>query len=173
MTENPQSNRLQELLDQKVQLQHRTDLSPEEKDRLGKKLRREIRKLGGTVRVLSDPEAVYEHREVGSTSDRKSRAIPSGRSAKYQKREFQSYKEELLTELQDLGLEWKDPHDLLDIPAAGYSFVFMYELEVKASKIIENFKNQWAQQKPEWFAVIGEGSGEYMVMGPLPRGMVH
>lgn len=164
-------NQLQELLKQKQNLDQRTDLTPEEKDKLAKRLRREIRKLGGTVRVLKDADATYEPHSTGPR-DLGGHHIPT-RSAKYQKREFQSYKEELLLELQDSGLEWKDPHDVLDTPAAGYSFVFMYELEVEASLLIERFKNQWSQQAPEWFTILGDGAGEYLVIGPLPQGMVH
>ena len=161
---------LEALLKQKAELNRRDDLTPEEKQHLGRTLRRKIRQLGGTCRVLNEGASSDTPRAPRSAT-RSNRGSAKGIS-RVQTKEFTDYVESLLATLAEKGLEWKTVGELLDITAYGYSLLASWEANITADELIEKFRHRWASASPKWFAVGDENSRtDYILMGPLPVSM--
>lgn len=163
---------LERLLQQKEALYARTDLDADEKDRLARRLRREIRKVRGGP-APKDPAS-------GTTTRRKRSAHGQAvrgeiRLASDNPDEFSQFKAEVQEFLTDLGLDWRDPSSLLQdsAPAYGLDFVYLYEHDVTGEQLIDKFRTRWANKEPKWFSVNGVDAGEILLLGPLPSGMVN
>ena len=163
---------LDSLMRQKEALQNRKDLSEEDKDRLARTLRRQIRKARLTD---GSPEPLTGQRQTESTP-RVRRARGSAvvhRSVFNDPELFAEFKGEVQEWLQDTGLTYQDSHELVENKVYGYglSFVFLFENDVTGDQIMEKFHNRWANKQPTWYAVRGEGTAEILLLGPLPLGM--
>lgn len=164
------TDELEALMRQKEALYARTDLDPEEKDKLARRLRRQIRKVRG-----DDPSSGGSSGDASrpASRSRRSRRNPSGtgRSASGQPELFTQWKAELLEFLVDIGLDWRDPHDLLNQPTMGISLVTMFEDDVAGDQLFLKFQHRWANKDPLWFSTHGTGTAEILLLGPLPGAM--
>lgn len=165
-----ENNRLNQLIQQKEALAGRSDLTSDEKDQMARRIRREIRKLkaesGDTSTASSAPRRSRSKREVGLPGEI--------RSATKNPAEFIQFKAEVQEYLTDLGLECRDPSDLIHDthPAHGFDLVYIYEHDVTGDQLIEKFRSRWANKDPKWFSVSGQDTAEILLLGPLPAAMV-
>ncbi len=163
------NDELDSLLKQKAELSGRTDLTPEQKDKLARTLRRKIRQLGGTCRVLDG--GVVNKSEKTETGEK----VPRARSSRFIKKirphqqlAYNEYWETITKALVELGLERKSRDSIMGLNTYGYSIPLMHRENVTALELIDKFKHRWSSHAPQWFYPGDQEIKEYILLGPIP-----
>lgn len=163
------NDELESLLKQKAELSGRTDLTPEQKDKLARTLRRKIRQLGGTCRVLDG--GVVNKSEKTETGEKTPRARSSRFIKKirpHQQLAYNEYCETITKALTESGLERKTRDTIIGLNTYGYSIPLMHRDSVTATELIEKFRHRWSSHSPQWFYTDDQETKEYILLGPIP-----
>ena len=159
------NDELEMLLDQKAKLDSRTDLTTEQKQKLARTLRRKIRQLGGTCRVLSANDTA-DPKEKTPRQPRASRFTKKVRPA--QQLALQEYAKKIILELQELGLEKASKESIINQYTYGYSIPLMHQKNILANELVDKFKHRWASHSPKYFYTDEGETKEYILLGPIP-----
>lgn len=167
MTEQEQ---VELLLQRKETIRNDSSLSEDEKDKLLRKVRRDLRKIRGSSRT--DDDSSDEPTQPKTKRERRFKE-PESRNWQANPAAFQDYKADILMKLTDLGLDLKDPADLLDVTVQGYDLALGYNDRVSVEDLLQKFRDRWSNHEPKFYAITGGETMEILLMGPIPAGMVN
>lgn len=148
---------IESLIAEKERISRDTTLNPEERKKLLRRLRKQIRSGGGSSRPERDPSG-----ETPRTSTRKAQRAAQTPQAIYTREEFEGL---LRTASEELGLREMSSH-----AEAGYAFSVKAAVEagVEPSVVFEKFKQRW-NREPEQFAFIVRSMDTLFLLGPVQK----
>lgn len=164
---------IRKLIEQKEALATRTDLSEEDRDKLARRLRREIRRLGGSVRTFGNPDVALGEKKESITRSRRTSPEPIFRDASKHPEELAQYIREIEEFLQDQPVKAQKEADVpINVIAHGFDLTRAWEVQATPAMIVERFLHRWGCL-PTSFSVVSTGSIPGLYLWPLPENRVH